>query len=360
VAAVVAGALLAYPLYMHFDGPQTFGGTGFNQRYYVEDLISYISYSSRSLAGVAGLGSAWLAPNPTEETSFLGLPLVILAVAGLSMLWRRAEPGRRATVRALIVVAVVFMILSFGPRLQILEIETPIPLPYALLARLPLFNSALAARLALVVTAVVGIALAMTADRLLASGRRHRVWWAGFALALLPVFPMPLLTTERAPEPAFIADGLWKQYVSPGGALSALPFAATTTPDGQRWQAYTLARGGRQFDMPDGYFLGPGGPNGHGRIGAPFRSTDWLFFRAAVYGYVTDIDSYDKAQARADFAYWNLDAVFLPDRISGHNGVLFRSAVEITATKLLGPPERVGGVLVWRIRPGVDPVTPGG
>ena len=26
----------------------------------------------------------------------------------------------------------------------------------------------------------------------------------------------------------------------------------------------------------------------------------------------------------------------------------------------VGEPERVGGVLVWRVRPGVDPVTPGG
>jgi hypothetical protein len=364
VAAVVAGALLAYPLYMHFAGPQSFGGTGFNQRYYVEDLVSYISYSSRSLAGWAGLDSAWLAPNPTEEASFFGLPMVILVVCGLTMLWRQAGPGRRATLRALIAVTVLFMVLSWGPRLQILEFETPIPLPYAALARLPLFNSALAGRLALVVAGCIGIALALTADRLLREPEppthKHTAWAAGFVVALLPLIPLPLLTTERSPEPPFIADGIWKQYVSPGGAMSALPFASNTTPDSQRWQAYTLARGGRQFHMPDGYFLGPGGPDGKGRIGAPFRHTDWLFYRAAVYGYVTDLDDFDRAQARRDFAYWNMDAVFLPDRISGRNGILYRSAVEITATALLGTPERVGGVLLWRIRPGVDPVTPGG
>jgi hypothetical protein len=33
--------------------------------------------------------------------------------------------------------------------------------------------------------------------------------------------------------------------------------------------------------------------------------------------------------------------------------------VETTATELLGPPQRDGGVLVWRIRPGVDPVKAG-
>jgi hypothetical protein len=363
-AAVVAGALLAYPLYMHFRGPQTFGATGFNQDYYVEDVVAYLGYASRSLASWAGLGSAWLAPNPTEEASFFGLPLVILVVCGLVMLWRHANAGRRATLRALIVVAVVFMVLSWGPHMQILEHETNIPLPYAALVHLPLFNSALAGRLALVVAGVVAIVLALTADRLLTepwpSTRVHTVYAAGFAVALVPLLPLPLLTTVRAPEPAFIANGLWKQYVQPGGAMSALPFAANMAPDSQRWQAYTLARGGRQFRMPDGYFLGPGGRNGTGQIGASFRHTDWLFFRAAVYGAVPKIDDYDRMAARQDFAYWGIDAVFLPDQISGRNGILFRAAVEMTATTLLGTPQRVGGVLVWRIQPGVDPVTPGG
>jgi hypothetical protein len=138
--------------------------------------------------------------------------------------------------------------------------------------------------------------------------------------------------------------------------MSALPFATNVTPDAQRWQAYTLARGGSQFRMPDGYFLGPGGRDGGGRLGAPWRRTDWLFFRAAVYGYVPPIGDADRAAARGDFAYWGIDAVFLPDQITGQEGILFRAAVETTATELLGPPQRDGGVLVWRVRPGVDPV----
>jgi hypothetical protein len=36
--------------------------------------------------------------------------------------------------------------------------------------------------------------------------------------------------------------------------------------------------------------------------------------------------------------------------------MLFLSAVEMSATELLGEPERVDDVLVWRIHPGVDPV----
>jgi hypothetical protein len=364
VAAVVAGALLAYPLYMHFDGPQTFSGTGFSQRHYAEDLAAYISFSSRSLAGWAGLDSAYLASNPTEETSFLGLPLVVLVIGSLVLLWRNATPGRRATLRGLILVGVTFLLLSLGPRLHVLKQETTITLPYQWLMNLPLFDSALPARFSLVVTCVAGVVLALVADRLLTepatSTPMHTAFAAAFAVALVPIIPQPLLTAGRSPEPAFIANGLWKKYVPEGGAMSALPIAVNMADDGQRWQAYTMARGGRQFRMPGGYFLGPGGSNGTGRVGAAWRLTDWRIYRAAAYGYVANVDDYDRAQARRDFAFWGVSAVFLPDEITGPTGPLYRAAVEITVTDLLGPPERAGGVLVWRIRPGVDPVTPGG
>jgi hypothetical protein len=168
-----------------------------------------------------------------------------------------------------------------------------------------------------------------------------------------------VLTGERAPEPAFIADGLWKDYVSDHGVLTTLPFATTDTADGQRWQAYTMARSGKQFRIPDGYFLGPGGPEGVGQLGATPRHTDWRFLRAGLYGYVEPIDDYTRDQARADLAYWKVEAVFLPEQVTGSQGPLFRAAIEMTAIDLFGEPERVGGVLLWRIRPGIDPVARG-
>jgi hypothetical protein len=359
VTAAVAGALLAYPLYMHFAGPQTFNGTGFNQAHYAEDLGAYLEYPTRSLAGWLGLGSE-LAPNPTEETSFFGLPLMLLVVVAAVPLWRKAAAGRRATLTAIYAVGLVFLVLSLGPQLKFFTTVTDVKLPYAALQHLPLFDSALPGRLALVVAGVVGIMLALTVDRLLTeplpSVRTHTLWAAAYAIALVPLLPLPVLTQERAPEPPFIADGLWKKYVTDGGVLTTLPFATTDTPDGQRWQAYTMARGGEQFRIPGGYFLGPGGPEGTGRIGSVPRQTDWLFFRAAFYGYVVDLDDFDRATARQDFAYWGVQAVILPERITGSQGPLFRAAVEMTAMDLLGEPERVGGVLLWRIRPGLDPV----
>ncbi|GAA3941378.1 DUF2079 domain-containing protein [Actinoplanes auranticolor] len=362
VTAAVAGILLAYPLYMHFAGPQTFKGTGFNQAHYAEDIGAYLGYPTRSLAGWLGLGSD-LAPNPTEETSFFGLPLIVLAVACLVTLRRHARPGRFDTLIGLYTVGAVFLLLSLGPQLKFFKDTTEIKLPYAALIDLPLFDSALPGRFALVVACVIGVLLALAADRLLTDPvppvRERAQWAAAFAVALVPLFPMPVLTGERAPEPAFIADGIWKEYVSDGGVLTALPFATTDTADGQRWQAYTMARGGKQFRIPDGYFLGPGGPEGVGQIGASPRQTDWKFLRAALYGEIVPIGDYDREQTRNDLAYWKVEAVFLAPQVTGSQGPVFRAALEMTATDLFGEPERVGGVLLWRIRPGIDPVARG-
>ncbi|MDI6098040.1 DUF2079 domain-containing protein [Actinoplanes sp. NEAU-A12] len=365
VTAVVAGALLAYPLYMHFAGPQTFNGTGFNQRYFVEDAASYLSFPNRSLAALVGLGST-LPPNRTEETTYFGVPLVVLALVALVVVWRRSAPGRRVTLRALTVVGVTFLVLSWGPRLNWMQAELPIPLPYAVLSHLPIFNAALPLRLGLVVAIVIGIVLALVTEELVThrikSPNMHAGLTAATVAALIPIFPLPVRHQERAPEPDFISQGTWQRYVSDNGVISTLPFALNVTADGQRWQAYTMARGGPQYRIPGGYFLGPmingdAGREGIGRIGAPPLATDWLFTRAALYGYVTELSDADRDQARADFAYWNVEAVFLPEQITGSDHMtLNRNAVLVTATDLLGPPEQVDDVLVWRIRPGVDPL----
>jgi hypothetical protein len=358
VTAVVAGIVLAYPLYMHFAGPRTFIGTGFNQEFYAEDVISYLWYPDRSIAGWLGFGTT-ISPNPTEETSYFGLPLVVLVIVALAVLRRRSEPGRRATLAGLGTVAVVFVVLSLGPVLKVVNTYTSVKLPYEWLRDLPLFDSALPARLALVVAGVFAVVIALMVDDLLTreqSTRAHTIWAGALAFALVPIFPIPLETASRAAEPAFFANGTWKQYVSDHGVLTALPFATTDMPDGQRWQAYAMARGGKQFTIPDGYFLGPGGENGKGQIGATMHQTDWMFFEAAFYGYLRPIGDEERAQAREDFAHWGVEAIVLPDQITGSHTTLFRSAVEITAVDLLGPPERVDDVLLWRIKPGIDPV----
>ncbi|MEE6260482.1 DUF2079 domain-containing protein [Plantactinospora sonchi] len=351
VTAVVAFALLAYPLWLHFMGPQGFHGTGFDPVIHAEDIAAYGAYPQRTLAGEAGLGTS-LAPNPTEENSFLGLPLLILTVVCFTVLWRRADPARRATLRALGVTALVFTVLSWGPRVKIFEVRTDVPLPYALLGHLPVFNAALPSRLALVVAPLVGLLLAHTVDALRTrplSRRARYGWFAGFAVALLPLVPIPLLTVQREPLPEFITSGTWRQYVSPGGVLTPVPLTIDLTPDGQRWQAYALAHRQGEFAIPSGFFLGPGGPDGRGRIGPVPRPTDALLAEVAKTGNVPTITDADRAAARADLRYWRAEVVVLDPQMHGTKFRLHPEAVLDATTQLLGPPEKVSDVWLWRV-----------
>ncbi|MFK3981990.1 DUF2079 domain-containing protein [Micromonospora sp. NPDC050397] len=351
VAGAAAFVLLAYPLWLHFLGPQRYHGTGFDPRIHAEDILAFGAFPARSLAGVAGLDSS-LAPNPTEENSFFGVPLLILAVACVVLLWRRAAPGRRATVRALAVTAGLFAVLSWGPRIKVDGHVIDVPLPYALLGKLPVFDAALPSRLALVVAPVIGLLLAYTVQQLAATSPRRpaRIGWTlGFAVALLPLLPVSLLTVAREPVPTFITSGDWREYVSPGGVLTPLPLTLDVTPDGQRWQAYALAHRQGEFAIPSGFFLGPGGPDGRGRIGPVPRATDALLATVAETGEVPSITDADRAAARADLRHWRVEIVVLADRVHGAKFPVHVDALRQAATDLLGPPERVGDVWLWRV-----------
>jgi hypothetical protein len=397
VTAVTAGVLLAYPLWLHFLGPQRYHGTGFDHRIHAEDVAAYGAFPARSVAGAAGFDTS-LAPNPTEENSFFGLPLLALAVVLAILLWRRttradgagptagatigptagpvasSTPVSRATLRAVLVVGGVFALLSFGPRVKWFGEITDIPLPYEILGRLPVFDAALPARLALVVTPVVGLLLAwgLTALTAPATGRpsgaprphgprpkeprsaRSAAWAVAFAVALLPLVPIPLITDEREPVPEFITSGRWREYVSDGGVLAPVPPTSDVLPDGQRWQAHALAARHGEFAIPAGFFLGPGGPDGRGRIGPVPRPTAELLVAVARSGTVPPITEADRAAARDDLRYWRAEVVVLPDRVHGAKWPVRVEAVREATTALLGPPRRVDDVWLW-----IPPVTGG-
>jgi hypothetical protein len=345
VTGGVAVVLLSYPLWLHFFGPQRFHGTGFDPKVHNEDLAAFAAFPDRSLAGVAGLRTG-LAPNPTEENSFFGVPLLVLASVCFALLWRRADVGRRAVLRALAVTGGVFLVLSLGPELKVDERLTGIPLPYAALGGMPIFNAALPARLALVVIPVIGVLLAYALAVL--GPRPAPAWLGAFAVALLPLVPVPLHTSEYEPIPRFITSGTWREYVSDGGVLAPVPPTSDVLPDGQRWQTYALAHRQGDFRIPAGFFLGPGGPDGKGRIGPVPRPSADLLFEVARTGVVPPITEADRAAARADLRYWGAEAVVLADRVHGAKFPAHPEALLRATTELLGPPQRVEDVWLWR------------
>jgi len=339
-AALTAAVFLAYPLYLHFLGPQRYHGTGFDPKVHNEDLAAYAVWPERSLAGWAGLNTH-LAPNPTEENSFFGVPLMILLVFSFVLLWKRAE------VKASAATALVFVVLSLGPELRFMGHLTGIWMPEALLGRLPVFNAALPSRLALVISPIVGLMLAWLTS---APKRGPRwAWIAAFAVALLPLIPLPILARDREPVPHFISSGTWKSYVDHGEVIVPLPLPNDLLPDGQRWQAYALADGDSVFRVPSGFFLGPGGPNGTGRIGPIPRPTASLLEGVARTGVVPPIGEEQREEAREDLLYWDARIVVLADTVSGAHWTPHQAEVLEAATKLFGQPERIDDVWVWRV-----------
>jgi hypothetical protein len=332
VAAAVTGVLLAYPLYLQFAGPQRYHGTGFNQLVQSADLASFGAVPYLSLGRLAGL---WvpLSPHVAEESGYLG-PTMLLFLAACVVVLRRNRVARAVSITAAAVA-----VLALGPWLHVGGRLTGPELPYAALARLPLFDAALPDRFGLMLVPASGVLLALAWDRVGPLPWRQRRWWAiGLAAALLPVVPLTIPAAHRDPVPHFFSSGRWHQYVHSGQTLVPVPPASDRLPDGQRWQV--AANFG--FAIPSGFFLGPG-PHGRSHIGPwPRRPTDQLLTDVARYGTPAIVTDADRDQARRDLAYWHAVVVVLDP---GHSPDVLRQ----TATELFGPPTRVDDVWLWQV-----------
>ncbi|MEA2204776.1 MAG: hypothetical protein QOE77_1552 [Blastocatellia bacterium] len=77
--------------------------------------------------------SARLTKGSDGRETFIGFPVLLFAIVGLLALKDRM-------IRVAATVALVFLILSLGPTLKMFGTETSVPLPYALLMKLPPFD----------------------------------------------------------------------------------------------------------------------------------------------------------------------------------------------------------------------------
>ncbi|MFI6164164.1 hypothetical protein ACIA59_29950 [Micromonospora haikouensis] len=395
VGALVAGALLAYPLWFQFLGPQHYRGMPFHARGFQLDAASFTASARQTVLG-DGYVPGLLSPNPTEENSFFGPGLLVLAVVVVVWLWRRP------LVRALAAVGLLAALFSLGDTVRVDGASTGLPGPYRLLAGVPLLDLVVPARFALICVPVLGVLVALSLDRALAlapvgggavsagpgsgggatalsgtgseggaaalsgtgsesgaaassgtgsgggatadrPGVPVRLLWDGaVAAALLPLAPTPIRTVPTWPVPAFVADGGWRAYVPAGRTLVPVP---PVTGAGVSPATFWSARTGLAFTAPGGYFIGPSGdadPTAH--WGAPDRPTAALLRRAAETGEVPVVTDADRRQAVADLRHWRA-AVLVQGGL--HRG----EAVRRTVDALVGPGREVDGAWVWDVRP---------
>ncbi|MFF2849589.1 dolichyl-phosphate beta-glucosyltransferase [Streptomyces sp. NPDC058001] len=333
VALAVCLPLVAFPLYWQFFGPQSYHSVlhGDNAG---NSPLALLSFAERSLAGDAE-SAARLSLNPTEQNAFYGWPLTALVFAIVVRLWDRT------VVKALAFTAVCAALLSLGLRFRIPLTDIVLPGPWKLLASKPLFESVIESRVAMICAPALGMLLALALERLLTTRNlvNRTVGLVAVTAALLPIVPMPLKAVDRAPVPAFIADGTWRSYVDTarGESLVTVPLPDPGAAEALHWQ--TVA--GLDFALPGGYFNGPYGPDRVGIYGASPRWTSNLLRDVRYSGRIPAIGDSWRNQARKDLAYWRAGAVVLAPQPNDE-------ALRRTLEQLLGRPGTwVDGVWAW-------------
>ena len=343
VAALVAGALLAYPLYVQFFGPRHYAGVDWFVDFNA-DLAAYPAFSPLTLAGDPGLRVNPLAQNLAEMNAFFGWPLLLVVVA-LAVWLRRQLAAQLATV-----VIVVFAVLSLGREVDYWQRPTGVAGPYGYLAGLPLFDLVVPSRFALVVAAGTGVLLALALDRARrlpgpAGGGVPVAGLAVFAavlLALLPLAPRQLPVAAVAPVPTFFASGTWRQYVTGDGAVMAAAPNRDNEVSLMRWAAAQ----GNDFRVTHGYFIAPDptSPENYGTMSRPVTPTMRLLVNAAATGRRGVVGEVDRAAAQAELARREVAIVVMPVRLV--NG----DAVRATLDAMVGPGRIVDDLWVWDVR----------
>ncbi|MGA3488533.1 hypothetical protein ACK8GG_11025 [Micromonosporaceae bacterium DT55] len=341
VGGGLALLLTAYPIWYQFNGPQSSRGLQDGVFHsWGEDLAAYVTFSRDTIAGNAAVEQTI---GLTEQNSWFGWPLVALAVLTLALLWRRSGAARIAGV-----VIAVFTIASLGPRIRFNGTETELYGPWHFISdELPLVEMMMPTRLALVVTAAVGVLIALAWESVAradlgsapSAAVARKFGYAAVALALLPLFPTPLPTRHVESPPAFITSGAWREYVDADRTLVPVPVPSNVHGLATlRWSALTQ----HEFAVPGGYFIGPNAA-GDGIFGAPPRPTTMLMYQTMSAAEVPQIDAEQRRQALEDLRFWNAAVVVLGAHEQDE------LLLELM-TELLGPAVRVDDVWLWDVR----------
>jgi hypothetical protein len=232
-ALAVFAVIAAYPLGLQFFGPQRAGGSLQPPDVYVSDLLAFAVPSN----------FIHFTGNWTENDAYIGLPLLVLFGVGVVIEWSRPA------IRWLGLMTLVVAALSLGPHLHINGYITPIPLPWAAIAHLPLMESALPSRLMAIGFLGVGIIAATTLERRRVVTTIALV--AGLALVIVPWLPY---SSQPAAAPVFFRQGGGVERILPGSVVLVTPFSSKESTDAMYWQATANFR----FRMPEGDAFTPG------------------------------------------------------------------------------------------------------
>jgi hypothetical protein len=290
--------------------------------------------------GHASLGNSLVAgrrPNwsvvfdaPSESGNYVGIPLLIVLVAGVCVLRRR-----RVTVFCSFMAAAA-LLLSMGSYLHFDGHETGIPLPFIVLAHLPLLESGAASRYQAFFWLFAAMLLALILDyvydamRSRIRGRAAAICGLIAACVLFPLVPAWPYPAEAAPVPEWFTGAA--RHLPVGSTVVVYPVANLTDASSMLWQAMS----GLTFRMPGGYavFATSSGA-------ASFIASDSAV-QNAMYGCSVAVPyPPTDRQILTDLRRLRTRAVVV---VPGTDGA---PCAERLFDRLLGPHRKEGGVLVW-------------
>jgi len=336
-----AGALVTFlliagvPLLVEFRGPQRIQGLLHRGDPLAADLLNFVVPTSAQLVtpAFAVRLSERFAANTPEANAYLSLPLLALLSFIVARWWGRP------LVRWAGLLGVIAAVLSLGGHLRVAGHATAIPLPWLLVAQLPLMRYAMPSRLAVFVVLAAGLLLAFFVDRLReqTSGRRL-LGVAVIAAALLPLLPRIPYPTSSSATPTFFSGAGARRIPADSVALVA-PFAsleARTYSAPMLWQGVA----GLRFRMPEGYAFVPN-PSGDASMRPWPSATQTAMLRIQAGRAPPDLTAALRGRIAHDLRDWKVRTVIVgPMDHQGEMLHLFRFL-------LRREPNYVGGVYVW-------------
>ena len=261
-AAILTGLIIAIPVWMVVFGPRHFSGPGHPvPSIYHTDLLSFLhpGWFQRYPLGISPLNLV----GPTENTGYIGVPLLIVAVV---LAWRSRRAVR--TQVALLLTGWAYL-LSLGNHLSVEGHLTRIPLPFAAVIRIPFFDNMLPGRFSFATSLGLAAVVAFGLDDLRSSlrsglpGRQpafRNAWWARLGSSVACVVALMALVVSQAPRwplHPMPARGLPPQIVAaiPKGDPVAVtyPYPSWMNAEPLVWQM----QDGFSFRLMGGYTFQP-------------------------------------------------------------------------------------------------------
>jgi hypothetical protein len=338
VAAGVALVICGYALFVQFHGPLAQHGNPWKADHFRNRAAAFVTPAGNMVLHTSS-GAAAIARHPayvSEYVAYIGYPLLVVLIVAAVRYWRDLR------VRVAAVACAVLEILSVGGTQVVHGVTVPPALlPWNWLAHLPVVSQMLPDRLSILADGLAAVVLAVAFDRALSAAQQPRWWRQGVpvaiaAIAVLPLIPLPIQTTQAAAVPAGYRAAFARLALPRDARVLVVPVPYGHVSQALRWYADT----GYPGSMNGGYFIGPnrkGKAMGYGGHKAQViaKSID------ALWQPSSQATSPTTAQMRRYVARWRPAAVVAVTRRTSRLGRLL--------TAVFGPPTfSAGRVVVWR------------